>query len=73
MDFLEFMRGKVGDGWVVARRTPRMIERYGENAVFLSRQAFQKLSDEFYQLSRCPHCGAPQEAQRTRALRPQPK
>lgn len=29
--FLEFLRARYGRNWVVARRTPRIVARYGED------------------------------------------
>lgn len=42
-DFCEFMRSTIGRNWVVARRTARIVRRYGDNVVCLSQKGYSKL------------------------------
>jgi hypothetical protein len=58
MTYLEYLRSKVGSNWVVfARRTPRLVERYGEDVVVLTQKRYREIENEWRAtLPRCPHC-----------------
>lgn len=45
--FIEFIRAKVGPNWVVARRTARIVRKYGEDVVALSQSQFTAIKDEY--------------------------
>lgn len=45
--FSDFLREKAGPNWVLARRTVRIVEKYGDDVVCLSRQKYQALVDEY--------------------------
>ena len=46
--FVEFLRAKfAGRPWCVARRTKRIVERYGEDVVTLSQQKYDALVREY--------------------------
>jgi hypothetical protein len=40
MTFLDFMAREIGPVWVIARRTPKRIAKYGAGAVFISRHRY---------------------------------
>lgn len=40
--FCEWMRTRHPHGWVIARRTPRALDRYGERASYLSQTAYNR-------------------------------
>lgn len=43
----EFMRAKVGRNWVLARRTPSIVRRYGEDVICLSPAKYKALQAAF--------------------------
>jgi len=45
--FLEFLRERVGRNWVIARRTPRIIARYGKDVTYLSAKKYDALQAEW--------------------------
>lgn len=45
--FCDFMQQSVGAKWVVARRTPRIIAKYGDDVVCLSPSRYRALSAEY--------------------------
>lgn len=47
MTYLEFLHGKLGGNWVVARRSPRILARYGEDVVCISQQTLRKIDKEY--------------------------
>lgn len=46
-DFCVFLRTKVGPNWVLARRTSRILAKYGESVVCLSPKRYRALEAEF--------------------------
>ena len=50
-NFGEFLQERVGTNWVVARRTPRIIKRYGGNVVALSNKKYSALCAEYERLT----------------------
>lgn len=47
MTYLEFVRGQLGTNWVVARRTSRILARYGEDVVCISQQRMRAIDKEY--------------------------
>lgn len=45
--FSEYLRAKVGSNWVLARRTKRIVERYGADVVCLSRTRYKHLEAQY--------------------------
>lgn len=43
MTFIEYMQREVGGNWVIARRTSRIVARYGEDVVCLSQKRYAEL------------------------------
>lgn len=58
--FTDFLREKVGQNWVLARRSPRIVRRYGDDVVCLSQRKFNALEAE-YELTtlKAAHAGGP--------------
>lgn len=50
-DFSEFLRDKVGPKWVVHRRTPRILQKYGDDVVCLSHKRYLALKAEYDSLA----------------------
>jgi len=46
--FISFMLSRVGPDWVVARKTARLVEKYGSAAVFISQSRYRRLSHEYF-------------------------
>jgi hypothetical protein len=42
----EELEARLGPKWAVVRRTPKMVARYGEDNVFLSQKAYNRISAE---------------------------
>ena len=61
MSFVEFVCQRFGSNWVVsARRTARLVERYGENVVVITPRKYAKARKEWDQLPHacvCERCG----------------
>lgn len=55
MTYLEFVRGKLGSNWVVARRTSRILARYGEDVVCVSQQRLRAIDKEYRALYGDPY------------------
>lgn len=55
MTYLEFMRGTLGSNWVIARRTPRILAKYGEDVVCISKQRMRALDKEFRRMYGDPY------------------
>jgi hypothetical protein len=50
MDYQRFsawLRERLGSNWVVAKRTKRVVERYGDDVVCVSLKRFAALKQEF--------------------------
>lgn len=47
LDFLDFLRSRLGPNWVVARRTKRIVDKYGADVVTLSRKRYSALVTEY--------------------------
>ena len=45
--FVEFLQTKIGSNWCVARRTKRVVERYGDDVVTLSQKKYAALEAEY--------------------------
>lgn len=45
--FCDFMREKVGANWVIARRSPRIVRKYGDDVATISQAAYRKLNAEY--------------------------
>jgi len=45
--FADWLKQHVGDNWVLARRTNRIIEKYGSDVITLSRKQYAKLEQEY--------------------------
>lgn len=43
----DFMHAKVGENWVIARRTSRVVYQYGDDVICLSPAKYAKLRAEF--------------------------
>ena len=46
-NFSDFLRARVGGPWVLARRTARIVKRYGEDVVCLSQRRYDAIRAEF--------------------------
>lgn len=57
VSFTAFIRERVGANWVLARRTPRIVARYGEDVVALSQQQYAGLAAEYESLTLRDHNG----------------
>jgi hypothetical protein len=55
MTYLDFVRGKLGSNWVVARRSPRILARYGEDVVCISKQRMRAIDKEYRALYGDPY------------------
>jgi hypothetical protein len=51
--FSDFLRENVGRNWVLARRTSRIVKRYGADVVCLSQQRYTELELAFERLTGC--------------------
>lgn len=47
MSFLAFINARIGQNWVVARRSPAMIARYGEDVVCLSKARYDEIAEAY--------------------------
>ena len=47
LSFNEWMKANGRSPWVIARRTARIVRRYGEDVTCLSRQRYDALEAEF--------------------------
>ena len=45
--FSDFLRGRVGANWVLARRSAGVVRRYGDDVVCLSDKQYRGLQDEW--------------------------
>lgn len=59
--FSEFLHRKVGRNWVIARRTPSILARYGSDVVTFSKKQFAALEDEYERQTGLSACGMPGE------------
>lgn len=53
--YSDFIRDKIGSNWVVARRTPRILAKYGEDVFCISQQALRKIDREYRALYGDPY------------------
>lgn len=51
----DFLRERVGNNWVLARRTPRIVARYGADVVCLSGKQLRELEREYRKAHGDPH------------------
>lgn len=47
MTHLDFLRQEFGSNWVVARRTPRIVQRYGEDVCCISPQRYRAAEQKY--------------------------
>ena len=47
MSFIDFLHSRIGDNWVLARRTARIVQRYGESVVCLTLKKYRALETEW--------------------------
>ena len=47
ISFVEFMHQRVGKNWVLARRTARILQRYGDDVVTLTQAQYKALEQEY--------------------------
>lgn len=47
MTLSEYLAHRIGKNWVIARRTSRIVERYGDTVRCLSSAAYQKIEQEY--------------------------
>jgi hypothetical protein len=59
--FTDFLRDRVGPHWVLHRRTPRIVARYGEGVVCLSPRQYQALELEYEKATGLAAHGFPDE------------
>lgn len=53
---LDFFHEKVGgSNWVLARRTPNIVRRYGENVICISKQRYAAIEKEYRALYGDPY------------------
>lgn len=55
MTYLDFLREKIGHNWVIARRTPNIVARYGEDVVCISKQRMRAIDKEYRALYGDPY------------------
>lgn len=53
-EFHEFLREKLGPEWVLARRTKRILDKYGHNVACISHERYKQLQDEWDRLYVAP-------------------
>ena len=47
-EFRAFLRKRLGPNWVIhRRRTPRIVEKYGEDVVCITLRQFRKLMEDY--------------------------
>jgi hypothetical protein len=49
--FSDYVRERVGANWVLARRTPRIIQSYGADVACLTKQQYGKLQEDYRRTS----------------------
>jgi len=56
VDHLEFLRDRFGGkNWVLARRTPRIVERYGQDVICVSKKCYDAVEKEYRRIYGDPH------------------
>lgn len=55
MDYLAFTRERIGPNWVIARRTPRIIAKYGEDVICISQKRMASIDKEYRALYGDPY------------------
>lgn len=48
--FIEWARRQIGSNWVIARRTARIVERYGADVVCLTQSKYKALREQYRDL-----------------------
>lgn len=55
MTYADFIRARLGGNWVIARRSPRVLAKYGEDVICISKQAMRKIDREYRTLFGDPY------------------
>lgn len=59
--FADFVRQRVGANWVIAKRTSRIVAKYGDDVVGLTPARYRKLQADYERETLCsPHGGPAQ-------------
>lgn len=54
--YLEFLHNRIGGkNWVIARRTPNIVRRYGEDVICVSRKRYAQIEREYRTLYGDPY------------------
>lgn len=55
MTHLDFLRQELGPNWVIARRTPNIVRRYGEDVICISPQCYRAIEQKYRAQYGDPH------------------